>query len=175
MLYRHVIFAVFGLTGPAMALGLSAADCAQIQATYGVMPSQCDGTQNAAYPGRFITEPTDDMRQSNIFFVNSGADLDATAMLQLQRLAELLNAPSMQNVCLKLTGHSDATGGRLVNQEMGAKRAAAVKNRLALLMINPARIETVESMGEDSHLPGLREDSPWQRRVTIWARDCSMY
>lgn len=179
------VFAVWWLiaTQPALAQTLSATDCAQIQATYGVLPSSCTqpnaATASGRPPGDFsgsaavpITEPTQEMRQSNIFFAARGAELDATALLQLQRLADLLNSPEMQRVCLRLTGHSDATGGNLVNTEMGAKRAAIVRNRLTLLLNNPARIEIVESLGEESHLPGLSIESPWQRRVTLWARDC---
>lgn len=185
---KHILFVLFSLANPVAGHALSTSDCAQIQAIYGVTPSKCSaiaaqpfqlGTPGGATPVMVaprpivpISEPTLNMRQSNVFFTQSGAELDSTALLQLQRLADLLNAPAMQNVCLKLTGHSDSSGSNLVNLEIGAKRAAAVKNRLALLLRNPARIEVVQSMGEDIPLPGLDGNSVWQRRVTLWARDC---
>lgn len=188
MLTRYVSILLLCLTGPAMGQGLSASDCVQIQTSYGVTPTRCQsilgtgpgGTvsqletsltrQNGSVPQ--LAEPTREMRQNSIFFTRSGTELSPGALLQIQRLAELLNSPAMQRVCLKLTGHSDSSGSNLVNMEIGAKRAAAVRNRLALLLNNANRIEVVQSLGEDSPLLGLNPGSVWQRRVTIWARDC---
>ncbi len=178
----HIILTalfVSSLACPVMAQGLTAAECAQIQVAYGVSPSECQAapaaTEIAVQPVVSITEPTQDMRQNNVFFTKTGASLDAVGLLQLQRLADLLNAPSMQTICLKLVGHSDSSGGGVVNMEMGAKRATVVQNRLSVLLLNPRRVEAVQSMGEEAPLAGLPSTSQWQRRVTIWARECRSY
>lgn len=113
------------------------------------------------------------MRQNNVFFTQSGDKLTPEAILQLQRLAEVLNSPTMSHTCIKLVGHSDSSGSELINMEVGTKRAIAVRNRLALLLQNPSRIEVTKSMGETRPLEGLPAESSWQRRVEIWARDCS--
>lgn len=191
MLSRHLFPVLSALASPALGLDLSVADCAAIEAAYGARPSQCQGSATPSNgtnpvaaviepsvqtvpitPVQAITAPTSDMRQNNIFFTASGTELDATARIQIQRLADLLNSPAMERVCLKLVGHSDSTGSNLVNLEVGSKRALAVRNHLGLLLNDPNRIESVQSLGEDSPLPGLQEGSPWQRRVTLWVRDC---
>lgn len=183
MRYTCFIFSaavVMGLTGNALAQGLTASECAQIKRAYGVTPSECRGgaaplAAAATVPAPPISEPTQEMRHNNIFFNQSRAALDPSSLLQIQKLADFLNAPSMQQACLKLVGHSDSSGGAVVNMEMGAKRASAVQSRLALLLKSPNRIEAVESKGEEQPLSGLPSTSAWQRRVTIWVRKCNRY
>lgn len=173
--------ALAGSTGAVWAQGLSPSECLQIQSIYGITPSSCNNS--AAVQSVFpqvqstpvltqLNAPTPEMRQNNIFFSEGGDQLTPEALLQIQQLAELLNATTLSRACLKLVGHSDSTGSNLVNLEMGTKRATAVRNRLALLLRNPARIEVVHSMGEVSPMPAFPSDSPWQRRVEIWARHC---
>jgi len=169
----------FHLPLTAAAQRLTVAECAQIRATYGVIPAECrevtDYTPASILPRTQLTEPTHDMRQNNIFFTQSGSALDSSGLLQIQRLADFLNAPSMQNVCLKLVGHSDTSGSAALNLEMGAKRATAVQTRLSILLLSPGRIEGIQSLGEEQPLAGLPPNSKWQRRVTIMARDCPRY
>ena len=182
----HLFLRVFsvalaGSTGVILAQGLSPSECLQIQSIYGITPSVCQKpvTAQSVFPQvqttpalTQLTAPTPEMRQNNIFFSGGGDQLTPEALLQIQQLAELLNGTTLSRACLKLVGHSDSTGSNLVNLEMGTKRATAVRNRLALLLRNPARIEVVHSMGEVSPMTVFPSDSPWQRRVEIWARHC---
>ena len=156
---------------PAGAQGLTAGDCAEIRAAYGIVPEACREGAVAAAPER--TMPTEDMRRDNVFFTQGGTELDEAALLQVVRLAEVLNTRPMRGTCLRLVGHSDSSGEALLNLEIGAKRAVAVQNRLALLLDRPGRIEATQSRGEEAPLPGLPAASPWQRRVEIWVRECA--
>ncbi|WP_298262225.1 OmpA family protein [uncultured Litoreibacter sp.] len=181
MFIRYIVVILLGFSSPALAQGLTDTKCAEIRAAYGVTPSECQRSAIATPMamitpvGLPITEPTQEMRQNNVFFTQGGTELSANALLQLQRLAEVLNAPSMQRTCLRLVGYSDSSGSGAINMEVGAKRAAVVQKRLSLLLLNPARIEGVQSMGEQGPLAGLAPDSTWQRRVEIWARNCPGY
>lgn len=161
-----ILFVAFGHT--ASAQGLSPQECDEIFAIYGVRA--CGVGQATPV---VLTEPTPKMRADNIFFRSGGVALDAQADLQIQRLAAVLNSASMRNVCLKLVGYSDSSGATATNLEIGQRRAAAVRNRMALLLSDPHRIELLESQGEGRPIQGLPAASPWQRRVEIWARTCS--
>jgi outer membrane protein OmpA-like peptidoglycan-associated protein len=176
MLKLITIFVFIFSVGPASARGLTAAECSEVTQKYGVVPSECNvknSIQATALPT--LNEPTPKMRQNNIFFTKGGAELGPEALLQLQRLAQALDSPAMQNTCIKLVGHSDSTGPNLSNMEIAANRTAVVRNRLSLLLNNSARIDRVETMGEGSPLEGISTDSPWQRRVEIWVRNCSNF
>lgn len=170
-------------------LALTQEDCRQISQTYGLVPSECEvhaftnntnihpllGNSLAPNATAQLSEPSVAMRQNNIFFQQGGADLNPEALLQVQQLANLLNGDAMQRTCVQLVGHSDSSGSSLINWEIGAQRATAVRNRLALLLRNPSQVETISSKGEDAPLVGITPDSRWQRRVEIWARDCPNY
>lgn len=170
------------------AVALTANQCSQITTSFGFSPAECDVYSTAAMQPTFpfsisdrtdvlaipIEEPTDEMRQNNIFFQGGGDVLSPSALLRIQQLANLLNGETMRHTCISLVGYSDSTGSALINQEIAAKRATAVRNRLILLLRNSAQIEGVRSMGEEGALPGLADDDPWQRRVEIWARNCAV-
>lgn len=170
---------------PALAQALSSTECKEVLQTYGVLPSSCPTSGSArdevateqapTTSARLLDEPTQEMRQNNIYFAQGGDRLTPRSILQLQRLASVLNSPSMSHACIRLVGHSDSSGSDLINMEVGAKRAVAVRNQLALLLQDPSRIEETKSMGEASPQAEIPAESAWQRRVEIWARDCPGY
>tara|TARA_R110002020_G_scaffold26217_3_gene84785 strand:- start:1450 stop:1989 length:540 start_codon:yes stop_codon:yes gene_type:complete len=153
------------------AQALSAQECREIRSTYGLTLPQC-GTGGAITETALPSGPTERDRESSIFFSGGGATLDPAAQRQILRLAQVLNTRPLRTSCLKLVGHSDSSGDAGVNLEMGARRAAAVRDMLGNLLDTPARIEAVESAGETRPLAQLPPDSPWQRRVEIRAKLC---
>ena len=165
-------------TDLASAQALSRSECKEVLQTYGVLPSSCPTTTAqetdvaATTPQPVLEAPTQEMRQNNIFFTQGGDALSSDALVQLQRLANVLNSPAMHRVCLQLVGHSDSSGSATLNMEVGTKRAFAVREQLRTLLQNSEQIEVAKSMGETSPLDGLSPASAWQRRVEIWARPC---
>jgi OOP family OmpA-OmpF porin len=150
---------------PLLAEGLSPAQCAQIEATYGVEPAVCVGS-----PGI-----TAQQRQDHIFFPDGGALLDARALDQIRLLARALQGQVLGQACLQLIGHSDTSGGVAGNLAIGKKRAEAVRDALAPMLANPARIELIQSKGEETPLASIPGNDPWQRRVEIRARTCPQF
>jgi len=159
-----------------LAQGLSQRECSEIQAIYQITPPQCgvgvNSVSRVSLP-QIGTQPTRQNMQNNIFFNGGGTQLDPTAIAQMQRLATVLNTPEMTNACIRLVGHSDASGSAVVNLEISLNRAIAVRNMLAPLLSNPTRIQDVRSDGETRPLLNLPAESAWQRRVSVWARDCN--
>lgn len=116
-----------------------------------------------------------DQAANNIFFPSGGAELDQAAQQQLLRLSEVLQTSALNDACLKLTGHADATGDASINQEISVARASAVADRIITLIGDASRVELVYGLGESAPLATLSPESPWQRRVTIHARKCPNY
>lgn len=172
MSIKWFFIVLLGLSQGALAQGLSQRECSEIRAIYQITPPQCQATP-AAVVTQIGTQPSRQDMENNVFFNGGGSQLDAKAVSQLQRLANALNTPEMVNACLRLVGHSDASGSADINMEIGYNRAVAVRNMLGPLLSNPTRIQDVQSDGETRPLTNLSAESPWQRRVSIWARNCS--
>jgi len=156
----------------AFAQGLSQRECSEIRAIYQITPPQCSGAPSIAV-AQVGTSPTPRDLENNVFFRGGGSQLDTTAISQLQRLANVLNTPEMINACLLLVGHSDSSGAADINMEISYNRAIAVRNMLGPLLSDATRIQNVQSEGETRPLVNLPTESQWQRRVAIWARNCS--
>ena len=153
------------------AQGLNTQDCEEIRRSYGIVLPQCAGAE-APVGIDSLSRPTQKEREDNVFFPEGGAALDSVALAQIGRLARVLNTTAMGGSCLKLVGHSDSTGDAELNRQMGVRRAVAVREVLAAQIDTPARIATIESRGEDRPIARLPSNSPWQRRVEIWAQPC---
>ena len=83
-------------------------------------------------------------------YEHNSADLKAAAIVQLQRLGELIRRNP--NATFVIEGHTDSTGSVEVNQELSEQRAASVKSWLVENMgIAPERIGTV-GMGSSKML-----------------------
>ena len=59
--------------------------------------------------------------------------------------------------------------------EVSIARANRVANQLIRLIGDASRVELVLGAGETEPLDALPSESPWQRRVTLYARTCPDY
>jgi outer membrane protein OmpA-like peptidoglycan-associated protein len=154
----------------ALAQGLSARECAEIQSIYNIVPPQCSTA--AAAPAIAPTTPVGTMRESHVFFPQGGTQLDSAALAQIAMLGQILEGQVLGQACLQLIGHSDSSGGTEANRSLALRRAEAVRDALGRKLRVPSRIESVLSLGESHPLETMPASSVWQRRVEIRARNC---
>ena len=76
-----------------------------------------------------------------VFFDTDKSDLQATARKTLERQAAWLQ--KYPNYTISVEGHCDERGTREYNLALGDRRAAAVKNYLVALGVDPNRIATI--------------------------------
>ncbi len=148
----------------ARAQGLTPAECEEVRVTYGIIPQGCAVSAER--------RPDPAHLESHVFFRGGGAGLDAEAVAQIDRLARVLKTGLLSDACLRLVGHSDASGTRDDNRALSERRAKVVADALSAGLGTPARVEQIVGMGEDAPLAGLPPGSVWQRRVAIEARRC---
>ncbi|WP_303471399.1 MULTISPECIES: OmpA family protein [unclassified Marinovum] len=166
-----LVVGIFLMSASAVsAQSLTPAECDEIQAIYQIVPAACAGTPQPSATA--AGAPTQKQLESNIFFVSGGAKLDQKAQEQIARLGRVLNSRPMQNACLRLEGHSDTSGSADVNTDLAARRVETVRTALSRFLSDPGRISEVVIRGEDAPLANIAGNSPWQRRVTLWARTC---
>lgn len=184
---KLVLFAFVMLVGTHGANGQSTAAmqvCADILAQYGIAPEGCD-PQDEVYskskkentPQTQETVETTSLSQmeldeNNVFFRQGGDKLDQTARAKLDTLSTLLNTSYLNTACLRLVGHSDASGPSNLNIEMGLKRANVVAQYLRPKLNDATRIQEILSDGEDNLIPGIDAANALHRRVTFYARQC---
>ncbi|MDB4558973.1 OmpA family protein, partial [Amylibacter sp.] len=113
-----------------------------------------------------------ELNENNIFFRNGGDKLDAQAIQKLDTLGQILNTDILNSACLRLVGHSDASGPANLNAEMGLKRANVVAQYLRPKLADDLRIQEVMSDGETNTIQGIEPENALNRRVTIYARKC---
>lgn len=117
-----------------------------------------------APPGLLMsTLLTDD----KIKFSSGRAQLTAQAGQELDQLVAKLKADN-QPVFIEIQGHTDATGSDALNQQLGLKRAEAVRLYLARAGLPLARMSTI-SYGETAPLAdnNSREGRSTNRRVQL--------
>jgi len=154
--------------------------CAELSSAGGALPPSCTTLDQAEAPPAMPRIPavtadgslTLETQESHIFFTGGGTALDDAAQRQLGQLIAVLETPPLRDACLRLVGHSDASGGADINREIAAKRAETVATILRAGLLDPNRIAEVDSAGEDAPLLGLDAEAPQQRRVAIHARRC---
>lgn len=115
-------------------------------------------------PGLLMsTVLTDD----KIKFSSGRAQLTEQAGRELDQLVAKLKADD-QPVFVEIQGHTDATGSDAINQQLGLKRAEAVRLYLARAGLPLARMSTI-SYGESAPLAdnGTREGRSMNRRVQL--------
>ncbi len=154
------------------AQALSANDCAEIRAAYGIIPQGCPAVADVAAPVRALSEPAPSDRESHIFFPHGGSRVDPAGAAQIERLAAVLESPPVAGLCIRLTGHSDVSGAAAVNVRISRRRAEAVATALRPLMADNTRITEVRGLGEAEPLPSIDPTSSWQRRVAIELGRC---
>ena len=173
-------------TQPSVAQSTAAMQvCADILAQYGIAPEGCD-PQDDVYTKPSKKEDTaaveqtasalsvsqQELNENNVFFRKGGDRLDDQALQKLDMLGRILNTSVLNTACLRLIGHSDASGPASLNTEMGMKRANVVATYLRERISDASRIQEVASDGEDNLIPGLAPENALHRRVTIYARAC---
>ena len=102
-----------------------------------------------------------------ITFDNDSVNLSGAAAAQLTELASRLKADN-QNVYLEVQGHTDSSGSAAYNQQLGLRRAEAVRRHLHAQGVALDRMATI-SYGEDE--PAASNDTAQgralNRRVVI--------
>ncbi len=106
-----------------------------------------------------------------IHFALNSFDLEADYKEHLSRLATVLSAEAMQKTCLRVTGHTDTTGGTEYNKDLSQKRAIMVATYLAEVgKIDPTRVQ-IAAMGESQPLPDIEGHDPHNRRVEFSTKE----
>lgn len=181
-----VVMSVFLMASSRTAVAQSTAAaqvCADILAQYGIAPEGCDPQddvyqkpkeeqQTTAPTSPTLTASQQELNENNIFFRQGGDKLDTQATQKLDTLGQILNTAVLNTACLRLVGHSDASGAANLNTQMGQKRANVVAQYLGSRLNDARRIQEVKSDGEDSLIPGIAPENALHRRVTIYARKC---
>ncbi len=138
---------------------------ARIQALQQEAAARAQAANNLpAPPGLLMsTVLTDD----KIKFKSGRAELTGPAGQELDELVAKLKADN-QPVFIEIQGHTDATGSDAVNQQLGLKRAEAVRLYLARAGLPLARMATI-SYGESAPLAdnNTREGRSTNRRVQL--------
>ena len=99
---------------------------------------------------------------ADIFFDFYKSDIRSDAAAQLKTDADWMNANPTKNIILE--AHSDAKGSREYNIALGQRRAAAAKNYLVKLGINPARLKAVSFGKEKPVVEGTSDEVRSQNR-----------
>ncbi|MFT7721299.1 MAG: OmpA family protein [Roseateles sp.] len=107
------------------------------------------------------------LSDDKIKFSSGRAQLTEQAGQELDQLAAKLKADN-QPVFIEIQGHTDATGSDALNQQLGLKRAEAVRLHLARAGIPLARMATI-SYGPSAPLAdnSTREGRSTNRRVQL--------
>ena len=100
-----------------------------------------------------------------IHFAFNSETLGKEYRAHLERLAIVLNSPSMKTNCVKITGHTDTVGNANYNIGLSDRRAKSVyKYLITLDNIDKSRF-TMAAAGESYPLPDKKGTSPYNRRV----------
>lgn len=130
-----------------------------------------NGVSLQGYDAQNITPGTQQDLVANIgdrvFFGYDRSDLDAESRATLERQAQWLQ--KHPNLSIVVEGHCDERGTREYNLALGDRRAAAVKNYLVALGVNPSRVSTISYGKERPAVLGSNPASWAQNRrgVTI--------
>lgn len=100
-----------------------------------------------------------------IHFAFNSEALEKEYRDHLERLAIVLNAPSMKTNCVKITGHTDTFGDASYNIGLSDRRARSVYNYLLTLDNIDKNRFTLAAAGESQPLPDKKGTSPYNRRV----------
>lgn len=176
------------MAGSALALGFAATGCAShrfVRENVAVVDARVDATDQrvaqvegtagealqratAAHKlaeGKFLYQVV--LSDDSVKFPTNAHDLSPEAQQRLAELAQRLKAEN-RNVYLEIQGHTDATGPKAYNEELGEQRAEAVRRYLSQDGIALNRMSTI-SYGADAPVApnDTREGRAQNRRVAI--------
>ncbi len=98
------------------------------------------------------------------------AELDATALAEVQEIAERLKATTSYKPSV-VVGYTDAVGSNAYNDNLGLRRAQAVANALIAAGAPVDRVGTIESRGKRELLVAVATPERANRRVTVGLED----
>lgn len=102
-----------------------------------------------------------------IRFANGSAVLSAQSKTQLGRLVRLGETVALSDMCLRITGHSDARGEAALNKALSKQRVLNVARYLVKNgTFSPDRI-LLKAAGEEQPIKNISINDPRQRRVTL--------
>lgn len=99
-----------------------------------------------------------------IQFAYDSAELHADSKTTLSKIAEVLDDPELSDKSLVLAGHTDSKGEEAYNEELGYKRAVAVRDYMAQLNVGKHRMQVV-SYGETRPFEKGDTEAAINRRV----------
>jgi len=105
--------------------------------------------------------------QDRVYFAFDRYDLDDASHRTLERQAAWLD--QYPGTTVTVEGHCDERGTREYNLALGARRAAAVRDYLVSLGVDPARIRTI-SYGKERPVAEGHNEAAWRlnrRGVTV--------
>lgn len=104
-----------------------------------------------------------------VFFAFDKSELSAEERTTLERQAFWLRR--YPNVSVTIEGHADERGTREYNLALGERRAAAARDYLVSLGIDPSRLSTISYGEERPQALGSNEEAWAQNRVAITVID----
>ena len=106
-----------------------------------------------------------------IHFALNSFDLEPEFKAHLERLSSVLTSDAMLKTCLRVTGHTDTSGGADYNMQLSQKRAIMVATYLAETgKLDPTRIQ-IAALGETEPLPDIAGHDPHNRRVAFSTKE----
>jgi peptidoglycan-associated lipoprotein len=105
--------------------------------------------------------------QDRVYFGFDRYDLDDASRRTLERQAAWLD--QYPGTTITVEGHCDERGTREYNLALGARRAAAVRDYLVSLGVDPARVRTI-SYGKERPVADGHNEAAWRlnrRGVTV--------
>ena len=139
----------------AVAIGVSAVRFSEAQKKF-------DDCLSALLPYTFA-----DIAKSTLYFEFDRVEFTPQTRARLNQIREYLKADKELDLML-IEGHTDSLGGRWFNQQLGKKRAEAVRDYLLAAGIDAKRVQTV-SYGERKPVADNKNERGREknRRVTV--------
>jgi sodium-type flagellar protein MotY len=108
-----------------------------------------------------------DIAKSTLYFEFDRVEFTPQTQARLNQIREYLKADKELDLMV-IEGHTDSLGGRWLNQQLGKKRADAVRDYLLQAGIDPKRVQTV-SHGERKPVADNKNESGREknRRVLV--------
>lgn len=151
------------LTGSVLSLGLLAG-CSSTSEVKDEQPVQEASTEIPATQEMTESETTKSVTLDTTFYFDvDDATLRPNAISIIKAHAERIK--SDQKV-IRIEGHADERGTDAYNQELGQRRAAAVRDVLVSMGVDSSKIETV-SYGEKSPIEAGNTEMAWQRNRRV--------
>ena len=115
---------------------------------------------------RYRRQPRWHGQQLPLQFSLGSYELSPQSKANLANLANALKNQENLGKKIRITGHTDKSGGAAMNQTLSQRRAEVAADYIASQGVDRSRIEAV-GRGFDDILPGVSAYSPTNRRVEV--------